>query len=72
MSDEINDDTEIDDAAIDEDEDAEVEGHVMLAEKKGFSLKPDLYAPPCQPDLDEGNRGASWQNTNEPVLGDDV
>ena len=69
MSDEISDDIEIDDADIDED--AEVEGHVMFAEKKGFSLKPDLLAPPCPPELDDWERGQYTPNTNEPVLSDD-
>jgi hypothetical protein len=39
MSDEpVNEEAVVD---VDEDEEAEVEGHVMFAEKKGFSVIPD-------------------------------
>ena len=44
-----------------EDDEAEVEGHVMFAEKKGFALKPDITIPPIyRPEGDDWERpGAS-------------
>lgn len=75
MSDEaINDEIDADAEVIDDDEGAEVEGHVMFAAKKGFSLMPDIQIPPLyHPEGDDWERGAgSPGNTNEPVLSDDV
>ena len=73
MSDEaINDEIDADAEVIDDDEGAEVEGHVMFAAKKGFSLKPDFYAPPARPGLDGGEAMSGGSQSNEPVLGDDA
>jgi hypothetical protein len=73
MSDEIHDETEIDDAVIDDDEDAEVEGHAMFAAKKGFGLNPGPLNPIVETQMDDWERGASpGAQSNEPVLDDDV
>ena len=50
MSDEINDEIDADAEVIDDDEGAEVEGHVMFAAKKGFSvLGPVTLHQPISP-----------------------